>query len=222
MPNHVYQRLEIIASDDVVAQITKKVFVDEANSFSADRIYPTPQELVDTVCGGKGSIGLQVWHGTEEEWKSILSYDWVTLDKTASRKDLQEFLLCKNKEYKTEGDKCAANIKKYGFADWYGWRIENWGTKWGIYSAEWDNDVVLFQSAWSPANQIIQKLSLMFPSATFNLSYVDEGGGFVGTYDIENGNMKDFDCSYDSEEGKAIIESLGMSYWFEDEEEEEE
>ncbi len=23
-------------------------------------------------------------------------------------------------------------IKKYGYSDWYGWSVENWGTKWDI------------------------------------------------------------------------------------------
>ena len=73
-------------------------------------------------------------------------------------------------------------IKKYGFDDWYGWSINNWGTKWGAYGIEGsennvDNIVYTFDTAWSCPSVWIETTSQMFPSLTFKDSFTDEGGG---------------------------------------------
>lgn len=55
-----------------------------------------------------------------------------------------------------------------GNPDWYNWNIKNWGTKWNAYyslsypaGSEWSekNNVIFFETAWSPAYPIIEELS---------------------------------------------------------------
>jgi hypothetical protein len=85
--------------------------------------------------------------------------------------------------------------------DWYGWRIENWGTKWepsfadpafafGAASADpgakekgrfLEEDLLYeFDTAWSPPSFWVEKASKMFPALRFTLSYAEVGNGFAG------------------------------------------
>jgi hypothetical protein len=101
------------------------------------------------------------------------------------------------------------NTEKYGFPTWYEWANAIWGTKWGIYDAVWDGNVVTFQSAWSPAHKIIAALSKDFPEATFYLDYADEGGGFLGVMTIKNGEIDDNPLEWKSKDGKKLRRILG-------------
>ena len=62
-------------------------------------------------------------------------------------------------------------------ADWYDWRIENWGTKWNAVDAQSTDDGFIFETAWSAPLPVIKKLSENFPSIEFNLTWADEDAG---------------------------------------------
>ena len=59
-------------------------------------------------------------------------------------------------------------IEKYGYDNWYDWRVENWGTKW-----ELDEDVQVsddgeyikydFETAWAPPEGIYHAIREKFP-----------------------------------------------------------
>ena len=62
---------------------------------------------------------------------------------------------------KEEKAKAKENLKKYGYDNWYDWRVENWGTKWDIMEfyninrkeiGEDESEISLgFDTAWAPA-----------------------------------------------------------------------
>lgn len=63
---------------------------------------------------------------------------------------------------------------------WYGWNLENWGTKWNSYEfdlkAEDDNNLhVQFDTAWGTPQPIWDKLEEM--GFTLTGVWLDEGGG---------------------------------------------
>ena len=62
-------------------------------------------------------------------------------------------------------------------AEWYDWRIENWGTKWNAVDAQSTEDGFIFDTAWSAPLPVIKKLSENFPSIEFNLTWADEDAG---------------------------------------------
>jgi len=91
--------------------------------------------------------------------------------------------------------------------DWYGWCLENWGTKWdasfgdaptlGISHPEDNADmdasqgalgmthvpgVVIwkFDTAWSPPIPIVKAMSEQFPQLEFVLRYGEPGSNFAG------------------------------------------
>lgn len=75
-------------------------------------------------------------------------------------------------------------LKKYGFKDWYDWRIHNWGTKWNgqLYDCTLDDDqlILSFSSAWSPPIEWLEKVAPKFPKLKFELTFMETGCFFAG------------------------------------------
>jgi hypothetical protein len=93
---------------------------------------------------------------------------------------------------------------------WYGWRVNNWGTKWDLSeqeqreTADWllsdsAGFTACFDTAWSPPLQAIAALSAMFPSDKFILHYLELGMMFAGTAHIFNGESIEDDIFEDEE-----------------------
>ena len=79
--------------------------------------------------------------------------------------------------------------KLYGKNNWYDWSIEHWGTKWNAievlhigFGDYW------FDTAWSPCENVIAKLSCLFPQATIRYWYYEENH-FYGMSLYEGGEL---------------------------------
>ena len=70
----------------------------------------------------------------------------------------------------------SAELKhKYGYDNWYDWCNTNWGTKWGCYEFEIDDDQIRFTTAWSPMDElIIKQMAQDFPDMFW--TYEEEQG----------------------------------------------
>jgi hypothetical protein len=81
-------------------------------------------------------------------------------------------------------DQAEAMVEKYGAADWYGWNVTNWGTKWNCDAQDYvrdDNTIRFwFDSAWSPPVALYEFIE----SEGFSVraSYYECGMCFVGEY----------------------------------------
>ena len=79
--------------------------------------------------------------------------------------------------------------------NWYDWCLENWGTKWGCYDFEIDDEIISFTSAWSPiGDNIIRMFAKDFPSFTYSW---EEEQGYGSEMDYEGGEcimQSDYDC----------------------------
>lgn len=79
-----------------------------------------------------------------------------------------------------------ANLKKYGFRNWYDWCNDNWGTKWGDYDThiddEYKRDKARFEfvTAWAPGTEGLKRISALHPELAFVNSYEEEGCNFIG------------------------------------------
>lgn len=85
--------------------------------------------------------------------------------------------------------------------NWYGWRCENWGTKWNsydclvIYNNHSHTEVSIdFFTAWSPPEPVIKKLIEMYPSLSFCLDYEETGECYAGILEGSNGKITKEDC----------------------------
>lgn len=67
--------------------------------------------------------------------------------------------------------------KKYGKNNWYDWSIEHWNTKWNATDTYRENNSIYYNTAWSPATPIFQKLTQMYPDIDMELQWADEDMG---------------------------------------------
>ena len=79
-----------------------------------------------------------------------------------------------------EKEQAILNEAKYGYTDWYHWRVAEWGTKWDACESHIDhNDInyfaVTFESAWSPPIAWIDNIMQDFPDLSFTLEYEEPG-----------------------------------------------
>lgn len=74
--------------------------------------------------------------------------------------------------------------ERHGEMNWYDWSIANWGTKWNAsepsVSRKERSIQIDFDTAWSPPEPVIAKLSSMYPELTIIHSYYEGGMGFNG------------------------------------------
>jgi len=112
-------------------------------------------------------------------------------------------------------------ISTYGYADWYSWRVANWGTKWGAYEVgEWHIDIngsgylnamVGFQTAWAPPDAFLLNVSKNYPGVQFHMSHSDEGGSFLGWMEIVEGVViNQLELDWHSLEGMQLRKELGV------------
>jgi len=84
-----------------------------------------------------------------------------------------------------------ANLKNFGYQDWYDFSVEEWGTKWGEYEQnEEESDTRLdytYNTAWSPLNaELITMLSRDIPDFSYTW---EEEQGFGEEWECKNGQM---------------------------------
>lgn len=179
MPNHVVNILTIGGSDELVARIKSEIsgtFDDgSVMLIDFDNIAPLPEDLKGTT-SPPNIISQEEYDkqeariaagDLEEHEKSFGIYRGIT------QKMHDEF------------------IEKYGYADWYRWRTNTWGTKWNAYSQESrDNGDIKFETAWSTPAKLMVILSEKYPEATFKVKFSDEDFGHnVGEYTMQAGEV---------------------------------
>lgn len=216
MPNHVASNLTMTGDEAQIKAIIEKVSVvkeGEEKEYDFNLLYPCPDELhgvsspVRIVSEGEYQKALVAKQKAIEEGKNGLNYAiHCGLPVTAEQSD--------------------ELIKKYGTNNWYDWCNANWGTKWGLYGvAPMDcsfGHKFYYETAWSPASEFFIAVSKMYPDVLFGTIYADEGGGFVGGEEYQNGEViSNQDYPWESREGISIREDVGYGP-SEDEEEDEE
>lgn len=76
-----------------------------------------------------------------------------------------------------------------GYNSWYDWCVDHWDTKWHDCYGEFDGQTYHFETAWSPPNKAVLQISKMFPDVVFYMTYIEDGMGFEGTFECQNGEV---------------------------------
>ena len=94
---------------------------------------------------------------------------------------------------KEEKAKANENLKKYGYDNWYDWRVENWGTKWDIMEfyninrkeiGEDESEISLgFDTAWAPALGAYERFIDKNSNCSLKAYYYEPGCDFMGEWD---------------------------------------
>ena len=193
MPNWVKNRMFINGNDEQVEKVLNTILTDEGD-VDFNKIVPMPKSL-NIECSGKATLG------------------YMIVTHTGRDSDVLKFL----KMTKEEQDKCIElgniykeNIEKYGHTDWYGWSLDNWGTKWNACDTFNDGTYVEFNTAWSVPIGIYEALAKMFPDVEISFDWADEDAG----YNVGSGNLDDGKLYYTELEGgsKEAFE-LYMEIW---------
>jgi hypothetical protein len=82
----------------------------------------------------------------------------------------------------------ADNLKHYGYKNWHGFCMAEWGTKWDmsiadspeVYKIEGNAVTIYFDTAWSPPEGIYHALEAM--GFKVEATYIEQGVGFIGHY----------------------------------------
>lgn len=80
------------------------------------------------------------------------------------------------------------------------WCVQNWGSKWGIYSLEIEQEpndfrsdfsdgLYKFVTAWSPSFPLYLKLAEKFPKLSIRITYFEKGMAFQGFYEFKDGKL---------------------------------
>ena len=102
----------------------------------------------------------------------------------------------------------AANVEKYGYANWYDFCVNEWGTKWDIGAdgnpaQDFPGGLSLgFDSAWAPPCAAYEKLTEQ--GFRIRAMYYEPGMGFAGVWD----NGDDDYYEYGGLDSKGIAETL--------------
>lgn len=100
----------------------------------------------------------------------------------------------------------------YGYATWYDWCVDNWGTKWNSHQFRLESDgSCTFETAWAHPVPLINALSRQHPQLAFEVCYADEDlGTNAGRYSIKNGKW--FDAGWVLDGSREAFE-LAFSFW---------
>ena len=173
MPNWVKNRMFINGNDKQVKNVLNAI-LNKNKDVDFNKIVPMPSSL-----------------DVESSSNAILGYKIIT--HSSDTYDAVNFA----KKTKEEQDKCIElgniykeNIEKYGHTDWYGWRLDNWGTKWNACDTINDGTYVEFNTAWSAPLGIYEALAKMFPDVDISFDWADEDAGYnVGSGNLEDGKL---------------------------------
>ena len=96
------------------------------------------------------------------------------------------------------GARYIQNLKEHGAMTWYDWCCYHWGTKWNAYdfiiSENPNSNQLVFHTAWSAPQPVIQALSEKYPDVIFTLKWSNEDlGSSQGSISYQNGEITDHD-----------------------------
>lgn len=172
---------------------------DNYNGCFLGALYPIPESLrisSGTATDYGMAVIMSIKYNDHTEIDKILSYNYWQ-QKNITREELIECLITGEHPSANliDGQKAIDNIKNYGCKDWYEWCVKNWGTKWDLSEMEFeasDEGVRIYsQTAWCPPLAGITKISEEYNLLHFSVDYSEEGMGFKGYAEIENGNCED-------------------------------
>ena len=198
MPNHVTNILTFSGQQESISGLLTNIqYDDKPGTLDFNKIIPMPESL-DMESGSITNDSIAAYLRAVDPDKPVyddvekLSYnDYMELYQKVTN-SIGKLHSDRVSEITTEliqhGRQYVDNIKQYGCSDWYEWRINNWGTKWNSYDGGFVGDnQIMFLTAWSRPEEIIQKLAEMHPDIHIEHLWADEDYGYNCGRAVYNG-----------------------------------
>jgi hypothetical protein len=217
MPNHVTHRVVVTGPSDAIARF-KAAFLFEKTErdfdgtehrythFDFNVLVPMPQFLRQTESSSSLTHGLLVLGRTDivsdfgmptslqDDVARFLSFDWVKEAGVTDYEGLKALLLKNDPTCVEVAQRAVKAYELYGHTSWYGWSIENWGTKWNSYSFREISDrdgrlEFMFDTAWSVPEPIFDALAERseVKDLSITIHAFDEGWNFAFVGSIRGG-----------------------------------
>lgn len=238
MPNHITNRLVLDGDEEEIRRLLDTVTTkdEEGNTLLIfDKIIPMPKEL-EISCDSEINKDLSNYLSAvnpvnaaevkgieklsvEEYIKTISALKSFYPDFSQTGISGESYVM--DKASAEKGQKLVQNILNFGAPTWYEWRIQNWNTKWDAYLPEpFENNTLVFCTAWSRPKEVINRLAEMFPALSFEHRWADEDFGYnVGTAIYKCGKLAETylpECRT-VESCQLAAEILGLApEWYED------
>ena len=105
-------------------------------------------------------------------------------------------------------------IKKYGYSDWYGFCVNEWGTKWDVGGNDYGAPTITedgkmiagFDSAWAPPTTAMERLAAM--GFIVKLYYYEPGMCFAGIWEGNEDYSNDDYYEYGDMSSDEVAETL--------------
>lgn len=203
MPNHVSNILEFEGDNLEIKKLYENIKCEEEDLGSIDfnKIIPMPKDL-EIVSGSDTIKGIELYLTYLNPIVTYFgdsSYEVNKFNKLLKGLNAEKLFYNYNHNMKEDeinnlktkekenfdyifdlGKKAVNNYLNYGATTWYEWSIKNWGTKWNAYHFGCyipEDNKLFFDTAWSNASPVIQKLSEMYPKILFKYRWADEDIG---------------------------------------------
>ena len=186
MPNWVTTHLTVTGPADQLTAFKEKASsvldsdTGRKTPLTFGAFIPMPPSLT-VEASSDADLGYAVYHGGDIS--RYLNWPEVRSAGVTDRDALMLYLDATRPNVRKLGDTYAHNLSTYGVKNWYDWSIENWGTKWDACrpeeldasDGEWR---VRFDTAWSPAEPVLQAMSEQFPELEFVATFDEESHMF--------------------------------------------
>lgn len=193
MPNHITSIITLNGSEKRIEELKENIKSKES-IFDFNKIIPMPKDLDINIY--KVNFTNFVFYNKD---LSVIEF---------AKKFREECKADFNERFEKAALQGIINYLKYGYVSWYSWSIDNWGTKWNSYEAEYlSGNKITFQTAWEFPKPIIQKLSELYPELTIIAEYYAEDFGYhLGSCTFKEGILIDGGAlEDDSQEGYALL-----------------
>ncbi len=173
MPNWVMTHARFTGNQTEIDKM-RKFMKSKESVFDFNRLIPMPKSL-DIESGTSEDIARACARARKNGQTTCEEYsrDWVRERHTFD-------------EWADIGDVYESNVKKYGCSTWYNWHCQHWGTKWNACDPAWspDGKSLSFETAWSFAEPVFNKLAEKFPNIEMYVEFADEDiGNNCGTWE---------------------------------------
>jgi hypothetical protein len=178
MPNHVTQILTVEGE----AGLVKKLFESIQGEGEKGTKIPIDFNKIVSIPEIYKKIGMVSFNLIEKAQEVVREAHLHGLDVNLKKTINIGSMSWKETLLKADLDKIELMVKahrEHGFFYWYPVQTKRWGTKWNAYNQKKTSEnSIMFDTAWSSSEKVIDVLAGDFPELKLTLLYADEDLGF--------------------------------------------